>query len=87
MRRLILAATLVALTPLAYAQSSGGMTSPSSSPAAGTTSGMTGGASTAPTPGPLDPKNCGTPDEPKPCGPMPRHALKHYRAKPANAPG
>jgi hypothetical protein len=82
MRRLILAATLVALAPLAYAQSGGGMTSPSS-PAAG----MTSGASATPTPGPLDPKNCGTPDEPKPCGPMPRHALKHYRAKPANAPG
>jgi hypothetical protein len=25
-----------------------------------------------------DPSNCGTPDEPKPCPPMPRHPLNHY---------
>jgi hypothetical protein len=28
--------------------------------------------------GPLDLANCGTPDDPKPCGPMPRRALSHY---------
>jgi hypothetical protein len=25
-----------------------------------------------------NPNNCGTPDEPKPCPPMPRHPLTHY---------
>ena len=25
-----------------------------------------------------DPGNCGTPGEPKPCPPMPRHPLRHY---------
>lgn len=25
-----------------------------------------------------DPNNCGTPDEPKACPPLPRHALKTY---------
>jgi hypothetical protein len=28
----------------------------------------------------LDPTNCGTPDDLKPCGPMPRRALTHYPA-------
>jgi hypothetical protein len=83
MRRLILAATLAALAPMAYAQSSGGMTSPSS-PAA---TGMPSGTNAASSPGAPDPNNCGTPDEPKSCGPMPRHALKHYRAKPSTSPG
>jgi hypothetical protein len=27
---------------------------------------------------PPDPSNCGTPDEPRPCGPMPRHPMHHY---------
>ncbi len=27
---------------------------------------------------PADPGNCGTPDQPKPCPPMPRRALKTY---------
>jgi hypothetical protein len=27
----------------------------------------------------LDPTNCGTPDEPKLCGPMPTRPWKHYR--------
>ncbi len=25
-----------------------------------------------------NPENCGTPDEPKPCPPMPRHPLPYY---------
>jgi len=29
---------------------------------------------------PLDPENCGTPDEPRPCPPMPRHPLKYFPA-------
>ncbi len=28
----------------------------------------------------LNPENCGTPDEPKPCPPMPRHPLPYYPA-------
>jgi len=27
---------------------------------------------------PLDPANCGTPDEPRPCPPMPRHPLPSF---------
>jgi hypothetical protein len=27
---------------------------------------------------PLDPENCGTPDEPRPCPPMPRHPLPYF---------
>jgi hypothetical protein len=27
---------------------------------------------------PLDPGNCGTPDEPRPCPPMPRHPLPYF---------
>ncbi len=27
-----------------------------------------------------NPENCGTPDEPKPCPPMPRHPLPYYPA-------
>jgi hypothetical protein len=29
---------------------------------------------------PPDPENCGTPDEPRPCPPMPRHPLKYFPA-------
>ena len=68
MRHFIWIAALVVLIqvmPMAYAQSDGGTK-------AGTYSGPAG----APPPGlkadPLQPSNCGTPDDPKPCGPMPR---------------
>jgi hypothetical protein len=27
---------------------------------------------------PLDPGNCGTPDDPRPCPPMPRHPLPYF---------
>ena len=30
--------------------------------------------------GPNDPRNCGTPDDFKPCGRMPRHPMMHYPA-------
>jgi hypothetical protein len=75
MRHLIVIAILAAFTqviPVAYAQSD---------------SGTKGGAYSAdpngaPSPGfradQLNPTNCGTPDELKPCGPMPRRALGHY---------
>jgi hypothetical protein len=70
MRRVILVTTFAVLTqlPLAYAQA------PAPAPA----------APMAPMAAPMaapDPNNCGTPDAPKACPPMPRHALKHYPAK------
>jgi hypothetical protein len=74
MRLLIWIAVLAAFTqvmPMAYAQSDSGTK-------AGTYSGPVG----APPPGlradPPNPANCGTPDDPKPCGPMPRRALETY---------
>jgi hypothetical protein len=79
MRRIILATALMALSPLAYAQSIPGG---SAAPGAGYT-----GAPPPPSPssqmtgqmaGQPDPNNCGTPDEPKPCPPMPRHPLPDY---------
>ena len=86
MRRFILTAAFVALTPLAYAQSTTGMPGSMDAPGiSGSPSGMRDAGSAAPMSassptGQLDPTNCGTPDEPKPCGPMPRRALKHFPA-------
>jgi hypothetical protein len=79
MRRIILATALVALSPVAYAQSI-----PRTSTAPGM--GYTGAPPPPPPPassrmaGQPDPNNCGTPDEPKPCPPMPRHPLPYYPA-------
>ena len=36
---------------------------------------------------PLDPENCGTPDEPRPCPPMPRHPLKYFPANRSRVTG
>jgi hypothetical protein len=70
MRRVLLAAILAGLSPVSLAFAQGPAPAP---------------ANPAPQPAPAmaapNPDNCGTPDEPKPCGPMPRHALKHYRVK------
>ena len=77
MRSMMLATALVLLSPLAYAQSI-----PGSSPGPG--QGYYSGAPTPPPPSSTrmaaqpDPDNCGTPDEPKPCPPMPRHPLNDY---------
>jgi hypothetical protein len=75
MQRVILTATLIALAPLACAQSLSG---PNAAPRAGY-------GAPPPMPPPStrmaaqpDPNNCGTPDEPKPCPPMPRHPLPYY---------
>jgi hypothetical protein len=78
MRCIILATALIALSPLAHAQ---GMPGSSNAPGAGYT-----GAPPPPPPASTqaarqpDPNNCGTPDEPKPCPPMPRHPLQNYPA-------
>ena len=36
---------------------------------------------------PLDPPNCGTPDEPRPCPPMPRHPLPYFPENRARGSG
>jgi hypothetical protein len=83
MRHLILIAILAAFTqsiPVAYAQSDSGTKG-------GTYSADSSGA--APLgfrADQLNPSNCGTPDDPKLCGPMPRRALKTYPGpKPSNS--
>jgi hypothetical protein len=69
MRTIILATAFIALSPLAFAQ-------PYSSGGTGSTPGpRTMGSQMA---GQPSSENCGTPDEPKPCPPMPRHPLQHY---------
>jgi hypothetical protein len=82
MRPIILATALVALAPVAVAQ-----TYP---PASTAPPGPSGGTSYYPsrpaTPsqqamsGQPDPDNCGTPDEPKACPRMPRRPLQTYPA-------
>ena len=60
-------------TPPTYQQQPGAMTY--NGPASPDTVAPTG----APARTQLDPDNCGTPDEPKACPPMPRRPLRHYR--------
>ena len=73
MRRLILLLSPISLLACyaAYAQ-------PSAPPAPD----YQGGRTTASgwTTRPLDPENCGTPDEPRPCPPMPRNPLQYFPA-------
>jgi hypothetical protein len=79
MRRLVLAtAAFIALAPLVHAQSATGSMGGSQKATGGSTSAAIGQP---------DPTNCGTPDEPKPCGPMPRKALNHFPSKRANGAG
>jgi hypothetical protein len=75
MRHIILATVLIVLAPVAYAQmgtgnmsNMGNMPDRATMPPAGQMAGRTGG------------ENCGTPDEPKPCPPLPRHPLPYYPA-------
>ena len=74
MRHLMLIAVLAACTqlaPIAYAQSDSGTKG-------GTYGVDPSGARAGFVTAQLNPTNCGTPDEPKPCGPMPRRALQTY---------
>jgi hypothetical protein len=83
MRHQVWIATLIGLAlavPLAHAQSASGTK-------AGTYNAGPGGTPQGFTPNALSPGNCGTPDDPKPCGPEPRRALKHFPAKPKAASG
>jgi hypothetical protein len=70
MRRFILVAILAGLPPVSLAFAQGMAPAPANSM-----------AQPAPAMAAPNPDNCGTPDEPKTCGPMPRHSLKHYRVK------
>jgi hypothetical protein len=83
MRGIILTTAFIALTPLAYAQMSPGTSGGASPPLGrGTTSGTyAAGPSALPSAAPTSqphPNNCGTPDEPKNCPPMPRRAMNTY---------
>jgi hypothetical protein len=78
MRHLIWIAALAALSqaaPAAYAQSDGGTKGGKYN------AGAVGGPPSGYNADTLNPTNCGTPDDPKPCAPMPRRALEHYRAE------
>jgi hypothetical protein len=80
MRRLVWIAVLVGSTQiatLAHAQSDSGTKAGAYTAGPGTT--PPGYKADA-----LSPENCGTPDNPKACPPMPKRALKHYPAKPTN---
>jgi hypothetical protein len=78
MRYTIIAAMLVALTPVAIAQVSqgnmGGLGGMDNMPNRAT---MPPSGQAANRPGA---ENCGTPDDPKSCPPLPRHSLSYYPA-------
>jgi hypothetical protein len=75
MRRIILATALIALAPVAYAQN---MPGGGTSPGPGYTRSPPPPVASNWTVRPPDPQNCGTPDEPRPCPPMPRHPLPYF---------
>jgi hypothetical protein len=74
MRYIILTAAFVVLAPVTYAQTNTGNTGGMNNP------NRTNMPSNAATTGQRGPENCGTPDEPKSCPPMPRHPLPYYPA-------
>ena len=79
MRRFILTAAFVALAPVAYAQSNTGpMGSPTAPPEQMGGMNRGGAPATGPVTAQPDSENCGTPDEPKACPPMPRRNLRAY---------
>jgi hypothetical protein len=79
MRQLVWIAMFAVFTiPAAYAQSNSG------TKAGAYDVGAPGQPPPALKADPLTPGNCGTPDDAKPCPPMPKRALKHYPAKPKN---
>jgi hypothetical protein len=89
MRRFILAtAAAFALAPTVFVPLAIAQTYPSGSvPMAGSGSaaampatGGTVGSTVPPSLAAGGPSNCGTPDEPKACPPMPRHSLNYYPA-------
>jgi hypothetical protein len=83
MRRLILAAAFTAFAPLAVAQTYAPGTGMMTAPTARAGMPATGGTTTSSMPAHSasgGSENCGTPDEPKACPPMPRRAMDRYPA-------
>ncbi|HET6196739.1 MAG TPA: hypothetical protein VFE12_13330 [Acetobacteraceae bacterium] len=81
MRAILLVTALVALSPAAFAQTGPGTmggTPPPNAP--GSASMMRSGTAPSTMAGRTVGENCGTPDEPKPCPPLPRHPLPSYPA-------
>jgi hypothetical protein len=80
MRQLLLAAAFCALAPMALAQTYAPAAPAAPPPMPPQTSMPPGATMSSPMPmassGGSD--NCGTPDEPKPCPPMPRHPMRTY---------
>jgi hypothetical protein len=81
MGRIMLLTAFVALAPLAYAQPNTGTMGGMSNTGDGTSNtGRPTASSSGTMAGQTDAGNCGTPDEPKKCPPMPRRALQTYPA-------
>jgi len=76
MRYFILAAALMPLAHAAFAQTRAAPAAPAQSSARPAVAG--GGTNWEIRP--LDPNNCGTPDDPRPCPPKPRTPLKYFPA-------
>ena len=76
MRHIVLALAFCSLSPVAFAQSN--PPGHGSTPAPALTAPGTSMSAAQPMAGPSGQDNCGTPDEPKACPPMPRHAMKYY---------
>jgi hypothetical protein len=75
MRRITLVTALIGLSPAAFAQS---LPAGSTPPRPGYTSASSSSPMSNWTVRPPDPENCGTPDQPAPCPPMPRHPLPYF---------
>ncbi len=69
---IVVLAPLALTAPVAHAQSDQG------TKAGSYEAGPIGQPPPAFRPGQTDPSNCGTPDDPKACGRMPRRALNYY---------
>ena len=80
MRPIILATALMALAPVTFAESYPPGSTAGPGPADGTSYYPSGPAtpSRSAMNSQPDPENCGTPDEPKTCPPMPRRPLRTY---------
>jgi hypothetical protein len=84
MRLIVLATALIILAPATFAQTTtpgtagqGRMGGTNAPPMASSSGASSSGTMTSQA---TNPNNCGTPDEPKPCPPMPRRPLQHYPA-------
>jgi hypothetical protein len=78
MRTILLAATLVAIAPAAFAQMHQG--TPQGMPMGDAANQPPPGASSSAMAGNNGTENCGTPDAFKACPPLPRHPLPYYPA-------